>query len=67
MDLSKMSIWLAYVLAPVLILLFTGRVILRSESPLVLVAVSVGIGLVCAAVLHAYIFFKRKLTQGDAK
>ena len=65
MDISKMPIWFAYVLAPALLLLFTGKVILRSESPLVLVAFAVVSGLLSAAVLHAYVFIKRKPTKGD--
>lgn len=62
-----MPIWLAYVVTPVLLLLFAGKVILGSESPLLLVAIMVSAGLICAAVLHAYIAIKGKLTQRPRK
>lgn len=63
MDVAKMPIWLAYVLAPALLLLLSGKVILRSEAPVVLAASMVSLGLLCAAALHAYVFVKRKLTN----
>jgi hypothetical protein len=65
MDLAKLPIWLAYVLAPALLVLFSGKVVLRSESPLVIAAIAVGLGVVCAGLLHVYVFIKRKLTRSD--
>jgi hypothetical protein len=61
MDLSKMPMWLAYILAPTFLLLVGGKVILNSESPLPLVAMIGGAGLVCAAVLHGYVVLKQRL------
>jgi hypothetical protein len=49
----RLPIWSAYFIAPAVILAIAFKVILRSESPVSLVAMLVGCGLFCAAVMHA--------------
>ena len=53
-DEAKMPIWLAYVLAPAFMLFVAGKIILRSENSVLLAAIAYGIGMLCAATLHAY-------------
>jgi hypothetical protein len=61
MEIPNLPIWSAYLIAPALLLLFAGKVIVSSPAPLVIAAFAVGSGLVCAAVLHGYVLIKRKL------
>lgn len=61
MELSKMPIWLAYILAPAFLLLVSGKVILNSESPIALTAMMGGCGIICAGALHGYTVLKNRL------
>jgi len=61
MDLPRLPIWLAYIIAPALILLLCLKVVIHSESPIFLGAMCVGCGWLRALVLHAYIFVKARL------
>lgn len=63
MDISKLPIWSAYLIAPPLILLFAFQAIRRSDDPTILIAFSILCGLICAAALHGYVAIKRKLTR----
>ena len=64
MNVPNIPVWLAYILAPVFILLCAMPVMIRSESPVVLAAASIGCGLLCAATLHAYVAVKRRFVRG---
>jgi hypothetical protein len=55
----QFPIWSAYVIAPLFILLCSSQVIVRSESPLILIAFAGVAGLICGAAIHAYIGMKR--------
>lgn len=56
MDFSNMPTWSGYVAAPLLILVFGHEVILNSDNPGILIAILIAIGLVCGAVLHAFVY-----------
>jgi hypothetical protein len=60
-----MPIWFAYILGPVLLLLGGGYSI--PQSPGISSAINVAFGLMCAAVLHAYIVVKRRIRSGDRR
>jgi hypothetical protein len=49
----RLPIWSAYFIAPAVLLGIAWKVIVRSESPVALVAMLVGCGLFCATVMHA--------------
>ena len=63
MDLSKLPIWSAYLIAPAFVLVCTAKVIIKSESPFLIGILAIGLGLVCAAALHAYSWAKRKVRK----
>lgn len=65
--LNNIPIWLAYVIAPAFILVIASITIFRSESPLFMVAISIAMGLCCAAVLHGYILIKKKLMKDKSE
>ena len=50
----KLPIWSAYIIAPLFLLAVAGKVIWRSESPMFIAGCTIGSGLLCAAVMHAY-------------
>lgn len=56
----NLPIWSAYLIAPALILAFTGKVIFTSKSPLPIAAFAIGSGLLCAAVIHGYSYLTSK-------
>jgi hypothetical protein len=58
-----MPIWLAYILAPALLLSFGSTVIIHSESPLIIAASMLVAGLLCAAALHLYTFVMSKFRK----
>ena len=60
-ELENMPIWAAYIVAPILVLAFSFKVIMGSDSPVVLAVAMIVCGLLCASVLHAYIALKNRV------
>jgi ABC-type uncharacterized transport system permease subunit len=63
MTVPQLPVWSAYLLAPALIAAASWNVIMRSESPFLLLACAIGSGLVCAGAVHGYVAVKRKLQR----
>lgn len=61
--MKSTPIWAAYLAAPLVLLALTYPVIVKSESPGVLIAFLVVCGLVCAVTLHGYVVLKKWLTS----
>ena len=61
MELENMPIWAAYIVAPLLLLAFSFKVIMGSDSPAFLLVAMLACGLLCASVLHAYIALKNRV------
>jgi hypothetical protein len=64
--MPKIPIWAAYIIAPVLFLLFSLSSILDSESPVLLITICIVCGLALALALHGYLIFKDN-SQGKKK
>ena len=60
-ELENMPIWAAYIVAPILVLAFSFKVIRGSDSPAFLLVAVLACGLLCASVLHAYVALKNRV------
>jgi hypothetical protein len=58
MNIEKLPIWTAYIVAPLFLLAIMLKVIWTSDNTWLLVSFALISGLVCAAILHAYIRLK---------
>ena len=58
----KLPIWSAYLIAPALILAFSWRMLVTSESRGVIAVYAVVAGLFCAVVVHAYVWVRSQFS-----
>ena len=53
--------WAVYIIAPLLILIFSIPVLISVDSPVIVVIFALGSGLICAASMHFYLWIKSKI------
>lgn len=67
MESFKLPIWSAYLIAPFLILACAFRVLMRSDSPVLIGTFAIVSGVACAAALHGYIAVKGIIKRATSK
>lgn len=63
MEIGKLPVWSAYIIAPLFLLGCGFTVIANSDRPVTIGGFMIGCGLICAAALHGYVWIKGKFSN----